>query len=782
MAALLAEKPFAGAVFCFTSVSTDLRTEYADYAVEMGAEHKLDLTSDVTHLLVGDTDTAKYKYVAREREDIKVLRPEYVPAVRTKWMAAQTVDIAALEHEYRLPPFHGLKICITGFDDLKFRQQLQQNIVENGGQYSGDLTKEVTHLIAVQAQGKKYEYATHWQTKVVSLKWYKDTLSRGMQLDESLYHPAKPIDEQGAGAWNRHPETKQNLGKRQRPETAAAAAPRKLRRTASSRLGSQTDKIWSNIVNPPPSDDTDKPKPPLRQSKSMPGLQADSTSPQNEPSPLPQGWLTGKQFLIARFDQQKSLKLAQIITALGGTVANSSHQIHNTDGASASPDLLMVPWKTASEDLPHVPGAEIVSELWLEYCMEQKAFIPPSDYLYGSLQSAKRLLGFSQLSIASNGFAGIQLRHLSKIVVALGARYSEVFDSSTSLLICKASPENPNRKMKMRRARAWAIPVVSEQWLEVCIQNQRKLPLEPYLLQPWRAVVGPEKMPDANKSDNCLTTVMHQDLNDGRREDGDRPLKEISPNLPRKQASPEKSVKPKKRLFKTANGPSNLHIQIQSLAGGADPGRGTSASPSPSVASPSVMHARILNGEIQDLLNFKARAKAASIRPSRASSVDSMNTDGIGSEIGLVTGQSQEAPHASMAATAAAGQQHSFTGRAKSRLLDGTPASAPPPPIKLTGMSDSAISVSIEDLSCQHQPGDDQPPPLTQLVYDDPDEAILLREKLAAKRRARGRLGQKLSDPRPELKDDDILVTSGWAVTGRTRSSKVKSPERLDGF
>ena len=69
----------------------------------MGAEHKLDLTSDVTHLLVGDTDTLKYKYVAREREDVKVLRPEWIEAVRDCWMAAKAVDLDALAVEYCLP-------------------------------------------------------------------------------------------------------------------------------------------------------------------------------------------------------------------------------------------------------------------------------------------------------------------------------------------------------------------------------------------------------------------------------------------------------------------------------------------------------------------------------------------------------------------------------------------------------------------------------------------------------------------------------------------------------
>lgn len=83
----------------------------------MGAEHKLDLTSDVTHLLVGSTDTPKYQYVAREREDVKVLRPEWVEAVRECWMEDRSLDMNALEAEYRVPALAGLKICITGFDD-----------------------------------------------------------------------------------------------------------------------------------------------------------------------------------------------------------------------------------------------------------------------------------------------------------------------------------------------------------------------------------------------------------------------------------------------------------------------------------------------------------------------------------------------------------------------------------------------------------------------------------------------------------------------------------------
>lgn len=86
----------------------------------MGASHKLDLTSDVTHLLVGEICTPKYKFVARNRPDVTVMKPEWIQAVRQSWMEGEDTDIRALEEQYKLPPFPGLSICITGFEDSEW--------------------------------------------------------------------------------------------------------------------------------------------------------------------------------------------------------------------------------------------------------------------------------------------------------------------------------------------------------------------------------------------------------------------------------------------------------------------------------------------------------------------------------------------------------------------------------------------------------------------------------------------------------------------------------------
>lgn len=86
-------------------------------AAQMGAIHKFDLTSDVTHLIVGDTDTPKYKFVAKERPDVKCLLPAWVEALRDLWTADVEPDMQELETRYRLPTLHNLRICVTGFED-----------------------------------------------------------------------------------------------------------------------------------------------------------------------------------------------------------------------------------------------------------------------------------------------------------------------------------------------------------------------------------------------------------------------------------------------------------------------------------------------------------------------------------------------------------------------------------------------------------------------------------------------------------------------------------------
>lgn len=120
---------------------------------------------------------------------------------------------------------------------------------ENGGEYRGNLTKDVTHLIAKVPSGTKYSYACDWGVKSVSVEWLMQSLDRGMILEENLYNLLLPESERGQNAWVRKSVSSVSLGKRARDIDAAPANSRKLRRTASAKLSSQNDCLWSDIVN-----------------------------------------------------------------------------------------------------------------------------------------------------------------------------------------------------------------------------------------------------------------------------------------------------------------------------------------------------------------------------------------------------------------------------------------------------------------------------------------------------------------------------------------------------
>lgn len=840
----------------------------------MGAEHKLDLTSDVTHLIVGDTDTPKYKYVAKEREDVKVLQPEWIDAVRKQWMADETIDISALESQYRVPTLAGLKICITGFDDLNFRGQLQKNVIENGGQYTGDLTKDVTHLIANVPSGKKYEYGMQWQKKIVSLRWYRDTLERGMQLEESAYHPTIPDDEQGVGAWNRlSRKPSPPAVKRQRDDSQGAEQPRKLRRTASARFSSQNDTMWSDIVSKEAQDADRPPARKLQVSRSVPDLkneptQNDGDRPQS--ANIACGFFDDKYFVLQAFSAKHAPILRNVLVSHGGTVLDTLGALRAVEHVNSDNKILLLPHQTPLEQVPSSNGLEpefqVTSELWVEYCMCRKNYQPPKEYTLGRLLPRVRPTGFSKLVICSTGFLGIVPNHIDKIVRLLGATYEQTFKNEASVLLCNSHSGTQQTKQKVDLACRWQIPVVTESWLWTSIQDNRKAPFEAHGLP---AAYRPEPRQSKNNSIKLTeqsveqskanlrtqyqttvdsnadatttpaqrllkynkgnTTIVPQPgmeatshhANAGLESDIDRrqrtnaningnspgsqsatiatekqPLQPLSPN-----SSPQRrrkdSPKPKKRLFQTFDGNhSDLENSFEPPLPDPEPVDNGRNPPE----APAISEAQSLNSEIRQLLDLKSKAKAklseskpsssgpkkqlmgralsnlsnasstSHVRQSRAGSVDSVNTDGVGSEVGPAAGSERRPDARDESSTTT-----SFIGRATSKLLDG----------RTTSLSIMAASAAEDHEEQQQQWASNQAaaaaePALTQLVYEDPEEAIQLREKLAAKRRQRSQLGQKDSDPKPakprdvtaepsRIKDDDVYAAAGWGAGRRTR-------------
>jgi len=85
----------------------------------MGALQRLHLTHDVTHLIVGEYDTPKYRYVAKERPEVRAMTIQWIEEIRELWMNDQEIDMDALEQKHTLPTLHSLKLSMTGCDDRK---------------------------------------------------------------------------------------------------------------------------------------------------------------------------------------------------------------------------------------------------------------------------------------------------------------------------------------------------------------------------------------------------------------------------------------------------------------------------------------------------------------------------------------------------------------------------------------------------------------------------------------------------------------------------------------
>ncbi|KAF4281076.1 hypothetical protein KXX16_001015 [Aspergillus fumigatus] len=429
---------------------------------QMGAAHKFDLTSDVTHLLVGEINTAKYKFVARERSDVVVLKPEWVEAVRQSWMQGEDTDIRALEQQYRLPTFMGLAICITGFEDMAYRNYIQDTAIAHGADFRKDLTKSVTHLIARNTEGQKYKFATQWNIKVVTMKWFTDSIERGMVLEETLYHPLLPQEQQGVGAWNRTaPPAKEKAAD---AENSSNPRPRKLRRIASTKLVDQNEGIWSAIVGAGfennelrrstnsqlKNEDVTSSKitrkaSVVQEAKSFASETtfAEAQGSRQDTSEVRQasnnGFLDGCYFFIHGFSPKQTSVLRHHLSYNGAQLVSSLSELSRPAVPKRGHGLYkIVSYKTPRSEIPSTDDlafdCDVVTDMWLERCLEAKTLVPPESHIACTPLPVFPIPGFHGMKICSTGFSRIDLLHLSKLVDLIGATYDEYLTPKASVL------------------------------------------------------------------------------------------------------------------------------------------------------------------------------------------------------------------------------------------------------------------------------------------------------------------------------------------------------------
>ncbi|KAF4462370.1 S-M checkpoint control rad4 [Fusarium albosuccineum] len=498
-------QPLSGIIVCCTSIPAEHRSTIAAKVAELGGVHKYDLTPDVTHLIVGDYDTPKYRHVARERPDIKAMDAAWIEALSELWKNDDEINYPQLETKYQLKPLEkrgvdpsvqsqdgqaardSLLVCLTGFGDQ--RDEIAFKVTSNGGLYTGDLTRRCTHLIVNKPEGKKYQAARDWGIHPVTLAWLDQSIARGMILEEAKFDPMLPPEEQGRGAWVTRELKRTSSNKRSRSAVVAGGeeGPRKLRKTASMKLSSQRNNLWGDILGRSTSREYSF----ARENNPADANEPHDQQPQPQPPEAPplapmipenQDIFTNCYFYIHGFPAERTSVLQQTIATLGGSLCSSLQEV--ALGQTPRPPLgrfLIVPQTSQPDTHPQesYDDLHVVTEYYIEKCLHNKLYFDPTEHVLGRPFPLFPIPAFEGLVICSAAFTGIELSQVARAVAQLGAKFDWDFRKTTSVLVCSSLASM--RKEKLRLALRWGVPVVSADWLWECISTGFKVPLDDFI-------------------------------------------------------------------------------------------------------------------------------------------------------------------------------------------------------------------------------------------------------------------------------------------------------------
>lgn len=471
---------------------------------------------------------------------------------------------------------------------------------------------------------------------------------------------------------------------------------------------------------------------------------------------------------------------------------------------------IMVPYKTRRSDVPSTDDlafeCEVVTDMWLERCLDARSLVPPESHVASTpfakfpipgesfpSRTENMILmkaGFAGMRICSTGFARIDLLHLSKLVDLMGASYDEYLTPKASVLICNG-PQTASQE-KLRHTTEWGVPAVSAEWLWISIQAGQKKPFDPYVVrrqvsQPHHSVERADSAPVHEKhqpqqAENVRerpksssnegqiekpsytskgNTGMMPIIGDGFTDEEDA-NKVPKPSVPESRSpSPETTVnkpssedqKPKQSEANSAPSavPSALDSALKGLLQQAQAAKSRQQTERTNFkdeeSHPPRRKRKPLLGRAPS--HPSARTTETTRTTSRASSIDTLNDDGLGSALeNAHSTRDNSLSHTSSRNDPSLSSI--FSGKKFEFLSEKLPAHA------------------------ENEDEENQEPPMTQLDYEDPDAAAMRAKFL----RDAGKLVGNAKQPGSGVLVGEVreLEDVGWASGRRTR----KQPAKVD--
>ncbi|KAI0327027.1 hypothetical protein GY45DRAFT_1257833 [Cubamyces sp. BRFM 1775] len=195
----LCPRPFKGLVLCATGIND--KTSMFKLALELGAQTMSDLTDKVTHLIAAEPGSAKYRCALANR--IPIMHPSWITESHKVWLRGDDVDVEESIRQYRLPPFAGVVLCVSGIEDVNRRMEINREVTKGGGMYVKQIERpvRVTHLLCANTsdgESEKVRYAEKFNRMgeanihIVWEDWFWDSLRFGGRFDEEAYKVSNP--------------------------------------------------------------------------------------------------------------------------------------------------------------------------------------------------------------------------------------------------------------------------------------------------------------------------------------------------------------------------------------------------------------------------------------------------------------------------------------------------------------------------------------------------------------------------------------------------------------
>ncbi|TXT13776.1 hypothetical protein VHUM_01143 [Vanrija humicola] len=410
---------------------------------------------------------------------------------------------------HRLLPFLGLKISITGIDQLDRRKQIIKLINQEGGVYSKDLDRTCTHLVSAYPTTdpkSKQSEKIKWSVKelgdramqrrrgkrlddpdmcIVYESWIWDCVGFHGRWNEDAYDARKPRrdgkvrpeDVLDGSVFRQH--------EKEVPVEDEELQPAVARKRKRGGIDDLVGELLSTTEPPEPkrqSPAADK-KPEVVELDALPRRQTAAYDPQASvlhatksgafdqpaaagPSKLPKAEATpvdntsvpifhGLRFSHAIPDGYHGLENA--LRQHGGVTVSEADRL-----AGAPVDYVIVRLRPPMPDLPagQTPP-QVVTECWVEGCCFSQRLLSPSENLvFQPVSFTQAIPEAAPLLVHISGFSTETNVYLRRLLRTIGGTLSERLNKQATHLVC-ASPAG----LKYDKAREWGLTVVRDSWL-----------------------------------------------------------------------------------------------------------------------------------------------------------------------------------------------------------------------------------------------------------------------------------------------------------------------------